>query len=268
MKQVQNLILDSLRHWVTEFHIDGFSFINASHLLKGFHGEYLSPPPLVEAIAFDPALLKTKIIADCWDSHDMVAKENRFPHWMRWAEINTNFCNDVRNFLRGQNLLSNFATRLCGSGDMFSDGRGPAFSFNYIARSVGLSLVGLGSFNNEDLAVELSWNCGEEGPTNNTSDLERRLKQIRNFLFIQFVSLGVPVLNLGDECGQSSGGSPAYGDIKPFNWDALKTGPSLDANRFFYNKKMKEGKERQYYTQYNKETMSLQYELVQCKDLV
>lgn len=222
---VQNLILDSLRHWVTEFHIDGFSFINASHLLKGFHGEYLSRPPLVEAIAFDPVLSKTKIVADCWDPHGIaVAKENPFPHWMRWAEINTKFCDDVRNFLRGENLLSNLATRLCGSGDMFSDGRGPAFSFNYISRNSRLSLVDLVSFSNGDLAAELSWNCGEEGPTNNTTVLERRLKQIRNFLFILFVSLGVPVLNMGDESGQSSGGSPAYGDIKPFNWSALKTG--------------------------------------------
>lgn len=229
---VQNLILDSLRHWVTEFHIDGFSFVNASHLLRGFHGEYLSRPPLVEAIAFDPILSKTKIIADCWDPHDMVAKETRFPHWMRWAEINTNFRNDVRNFLRGESLLSNLATRLCGSGDMFSDGRGPAFSFNYITRNFGLSLVDLVSFSSGKLAAELSWNCGEEGPTNNTVVLEKRLKQIRNFLFTLFVSLGVPVLNMGDECGQSSGGCLAYGDIKPFNWSALRTGFGKQTTQF------------------------------------
>lgn len=229
---VQNLILDSLRHWVTEFHIDGFSFVNASHLLRGFHGEYLSRPPLVEAIAFDPILSKTKIISDCWDPHDMVAKETRFPHWMRWAEINTNFRNDVRNFLRGESLLSNLATRLCGSGDMFSDGRGPAFSFNYIARNFGLSLVDLVSFSSDELAAELSWNCGEEGPTNSTVVLEKRLKQIRNFLFTLFVSLGVPVLSMGDECGQSSGGSPAYGDIKPFNWSALGTGFGKQTTQF------------------------------------
>ncbi|XP_027350424.1 isoamylase 2, chloroplastic isoform X2 [Abrus precatorius] len=208
---VQNLILDSLRYWVTEFHIDGFSFINASHMLRGYHGEYLSRPPLVEAIAFDPVLSKTKVIADCWDPHDLVMKEIRFPHWMRWAEINTKFCNDVRNFLRGENLLSNLATRLCGSGDTFSDGRGPAFSFNYIARNFGLPLVDLVSFSSDELAAELSWNCGDEGPTNNTAVLERRLKQIRNFLFILFMSLGVPVLNMGDECGQSSGGLPPEG---------------------------------------------------------
>lgn len=225
----QNLILDSLRHWVTEFHIDGFSFINASHMLRGYHGEYLSRPPLVEAIAFDPVLSKSKIIADCWYPHAMVAKEVRFPHWTRWAEINTNFCNDVRNFLRGENLLSNLATRLCGSGDIFSGGRGPAFSFNYISRNFGLSLLDSVSFSSTD---ELSWNCGEEGATDNTTVLERRLKQIRNFLFILFVSLGVPVLNMGDECGQSSGGSPAYDDMKPLNWSALETGFGKQTTQF------------------------------------
>nr|KYP70678.1 hypothetical protein KK1_009906 [Cajanus cajan] len=228
---VQNLILDSLRHWVTEFHIDGFSFINASHLLRGFHGEYLSRPPLVEAIAFDPVLSKTKIIADCWDPHDMVTKETRFPHWMRWAELNANFSNDVRNFIRGENILSDLATRLCGSWDMFSGGRGPAFSFNYISRNFGFSLLDLVSFSS---AAELSWNCGEEGPTNNTAVLERRLKQIRNFLFILFVSLGVPVLTMGDECGQSSGGSSAHDDMKPFNWSALKAGFGKQTTQFIF----------------------------------
>lgn len=229
---VQQLILDSLRHWVTEFHVDGFCFINASSLLRGFHGEYLSRPPLIEAIAFDPLLSKTKIIADCWDPHDMLPKENRFPHWKRWAEIDTKFCNDVRNFWRGEGVLSDLATRLCGSGDIFSDGRGPAFSFNFIARNFGLTLVDLVSFSSDALASQLSWNCGEEGPTDNTTVLERRLKQIRNFLFVLYISLGVPILNMGDECGQSSGGSPAYTDRKPFDWNALKTGFGIQTSQF------------------------------------
>ncbi|KAK9282244.1 hypothetical protein L1049_005158 [Liquidambar formosana] len=229
---VQQMIVDSLRYWVTEFHVDGFCFINASSLLQGFHGEYLSRPPLVETIAFDPLLSKTKIIADCWDPHDMLAEEIHFPHWKRWAEMNTKFCNDVRSFLRGDGLLSNLATRLCGSGDIFSDGRGPAFSFNFIARNSGLPLVDLVSFSSSELASELSWNCGEEGPTNKTTVLERRLKQIRNFLFALYVSQGVPILNMGDECGQSSGGSPAYGDREPFDWNALKTGFGIQTTQF------------------------------------
>lgn len=220
---VQQMILDSLRYWVTEFHVDGFCFIDASSLLRGFHGEYLSRPPLVETIAFDPLLSKTKIIADCWDPQEMVPKEIRFPHWKRWAEMNTRFCNDVRNFMRSQGPLSDLATRLCGSADTFMDGRGPAFSFNFIAKNFGLPLVDLVSFSSSKLDSELSWNCGEEGPTDDTAVLERRLRQIRNFLFILYVSLGVPVLNMGDECGRSSGGSPAYGDRKPFDWNYVKT---------------------------------------------
>ncbi|XP_052187699.1 isoamylase 2, chloroplastic [Diospyros lotus] len=229
---VQQMILDSLCHWVTEFHVDGFCFINAPLLLKGFHGEYLSRPPLVEAIAFDPLLAKAKIIADSWDPHDMVSEEIPFPHWKRWAEINTKFCDDVRKFLRGENLISALATRLCGSGDVFSNGRGPAFSFNFIARNFGVPLVDLVSFSSTELASQLSWNCGEEGPTNKSVVLKTRLKQIRNFLFILFVSLGVPVLNMGDECGQSSGGSPSYGDRKPLDWNALSTGFGIQTTKF------------------------------------
>ncbi|OMP04997.1 hypothetical protein COLO4_09141 [Corchorus olitorius] len=229
---VQQMILDSLRHWVTEFHIDGFCFINASCLLRGFHGEHLSRPPLVEAIAFDPLLSKTKVIADCWDPHEMMPKEIHFPHWKRWAEMNTKFCSDIRNFLRGEDALSSLATRLCGSGDIFSDGRGPAFSFNFIARNFGLPLVDLVSFSNAELASELSWNCGEEGPTSNTAVLERRLKQIRNYIFILFVSLGVPVLNMGDECGQSSGGSLSYGSRKLLDWNAMTTGFGIQTTQF------------------------------------
>ncbi|CAN6690617.1 unnamed protein product [Malus baccata var. baccata] len=229
---VQQMVLDSLRYWVTEFHVDGFCFINASSLLRGSKGERLSRPPLVEAIAFDPLLSKTKIIADRWDPHGSVPKETRFPHWKRWAEVNSKFSKDVRNFLRGEGLLSDLATRLCGNGDIFSDGRGPAFAFNFISRNSGLPLVDLVSFSGVKLASELSWNCGEEGPTDKTAVLERRLKQIRNFLFILFVSLGVPVLNMGDECGQSTGGSPAYSDRKALDWNALGTGFATQTTQF------------------------------------
>lgn len=219
---VQQLILDSLRHWVVEFHVDGFCFINSSFLAQGLHGDYLSRPPLVEAIVFDPTLSNTKIIADCWSPLDNSYMEIQFPHWKRWAEMNTRFCSDVRNFLRGEGLLSNLATRLCGSGDLFLS-RGPAFSFNYITKNFGLTLVDLVSFSDGDLASELSWNCGEEGPTNNKTVLDIRLKQIRNFLFVLFVSLGVPVLNMGDDCGYSTRGSPSYIDREPICWNGLKT---------------------------------------------
>ncbi|KAK6143782.1 hypothetical protein DH2020_024130 [Rehmannia glutinosa] len=229
---VQQMILESLRYWVIEFHIDGFCFVNASSLTRGGHGEFLSRPPLIEAIAFDPLLSKVKLIADSWDPHSVETKETAFPHWKRWAEMNGKFCVDVRNFLRGQGPISNLATRLCGSGDLFLSGRGPAFSFNFITRNVGLTLVDLVSFSGSDLEPQCSWNCGEEGPTNKTVVLETRLKQIRNFLFVLFISLGVPVLNMGDECGQSTGGSPVYTDRKPLDWNGLKSGFGIQVTQF------------------------------------
>ncbi|KNA07666.1 hypothetical protein SOVF_169780 [Spinacia oleracea] len=231
-RTMQQMIVDSLFYWLTEFHIDGFCFINASDLLKGSFGESLSRPLLVEAISHGTMLSKTKVIADFWDPFDMKYKETRFPHWTRWAEINTKFSSDVRNFLRGEGLISSLATRLCGSGDMFSAGRSPAQSFNYVSRNVGLPLVDLVSFSSSDLASELSWNCGEEGATDKKIILETRLKQIRNFLFILFVSFGVPVLNMGDECGQSSGGSPSKKDRKPLNWSALNTAFGVQMTQF------------------------------------
>nr|BAK02289.1 predicted protein [Hordeum vulgare subsp. vulgare] len=218
----ERLILDSLRHWVVDFHVDGFCFINAPFLVRGSRGEYLSRPPLLESIAFDPVLSKTKIIADPWSPLGISNVQFPFPHWKRWAEMNTRFSIDVRNFLKGEALIGDLATRLCGSGDLFSN-RGPAFSFNYVSRNSGLSLVDLVSFSNGDLASESSWNCGEEGPSENSAVLQTRLRQIRNFIFILFVSLGIPVLNMGDECGHSSAGSTSYKDRVPLKWKALKT---------------------------------------------
>uniref|UniRef100_A0A1D1YGB7 Isoamylase 2, chloroplastic n=1 Tax=Anthurium amnicola TaxID=1678845 RepID=A0A1D1YGB7_9ARAE len=229
---VQKMIIDSLRHWVVEFHIDGFCFVNATYFVECASKHHSSRPPLVELIAYDPVLSNTKIIADCWSPLDMSYHEINFPHWKRWAEMNSRYCKDVRNFLRGEGLLSNLATRLCGSGDVFSDSRGPAFSFNFIAKNFGLPLVDLVSFSRNGLSSEFSWNCGEEGPTNDSAVLEMRLKQIRNFLLLLFVSLGVPVLNMGDECGQSTGGSTLYSDRYPFNWDYLRTDFGLQIAQF------------------------------------
>ncbi|KAG2267459.1 hypothetical protein Bca52824_062014 [Brassica carinata] len=200
---IEQLVLESLRYWVTEFHVDGFSFINASSLLRGVHGEHLSRPPLVEAISFDPLLAGRKLIADCWDPHDMKMPKER--------------------------ASSDLATRICGSGDVFTDGRGPAFSFNYISRNSGFSLVDLVSFSGPEVASELSWNCGEEGATNKSAVLQTRLKQIRNFLFIQYVSLGIPVLNMGDECGVSTKG---LGSRKAFDWNMLASAFGVQITQF------------------------------------
>ncbi|KAG8085473.1 hypothetical protein GUJ93_ZPchr0010g10522 [Zizania palustris] len=227
----QKLILDSLHHWVLDFHVDGFCFINAPFLVRGSGGEYLSRPPILEAIAFDPVLSMTKIIADPWSPLDISNVQFPFPHWKRWAEMNTRFSIDVRKFLKREALISDLATRLCGSGDLFST-RGPAFSFNYVSRNSGLSLVDLVSFSTDDLASELSWNCGEEGPSENSAVLQTRLRQIRNFIFILFVSLGIPVLNMGDESGHSAAGSISYKDRGPLNWRGMKISFVKEVTRF------------------------------------
>lgn len=229
---VQKMIIDSLRHWVIDFHIDGFCFVNASYFVECSSRHHSSRPALIESIAFDPILSNTKLIADFWSPRDMSYHEIDFPHWKRWSEINSRFCKDARNFLRGEGLLSDLATRLCGSGDIFSDSRGPACSFNFVTRNSGLSLVDLVSFSGGKLSSESSWNCGVEGPTSNSAILETRLKQIRNFLFLLFVSLGVPVLNMGDECGLSNGGSTLYLDRCPFDWAYLETGFALQVTQF------------------------------------
>ncbi|KAH9320558.1 hypothetical protein KI387_015197, partial [Taxus chinensis] len=229
----QKMILDSLRHWVNEYHVDGFCFSNSLSLIKGSHGENLSRPPLIEAICFDPVLSKSKIIANTCLPVKASNKESLFPHWKKWAELNVRFRDDVRKFLRGdKDQLSNFATRLCGSGDLFTDGRGSCFSFNFITSNFGLSLVDLVSFSDAHASAELSWNCGEEGLTNSHLVLETRLKQIRNFLFVLSISLGVPVLNMGDEYGQTKGASTLLIDRKPFDWDALKTEFGVQTTQF------------------------------------
>ncbi|CAN6449874.1 unnamed protein product [Victoria cruziana] len=211
---VQRMILDSLRHWVNDYHIDGFFLVDAASLVEGPSARVLTRSSLIEAIAFDPVLSKTKLIADGFSPSEALHKDISFPHWKRWAEVNPKFCYDIRKFLRGEGLLSNVATRLCGSGDLFSDGRGPGFSFNFIARNFGLSLVDLVCF---------SWNCGEEGASSKSNVLEVRVRQIRNFLFILYVSLGVPIVNMGDEYGQSTGGSSLYISRKSFDWRGLHT---------------------------------------------
>lgn len=229
---LEKMILDCLHYWVTEFHVDGFCFINSSSLLRGSNSDQLSRPPLVESIALDPILSNTKIISDCWSPVDMSYKDVTFPHWQRWAEMNSKYFHDIRNFLRGKGLLRDLATRLCGSGDVFTALRGPTHSFNFITKNAGLTLVDLVSFSDGELASELSWNCGVEGPTDKKSVLEIRLRQVRNFLFILFISLGVPVMNMGDEFGYSTGGSASYTNRNPIDWNSLTTEFSIQMTTF------------------------------------
>ncbi|KAL2634299.1 hypothetical protein R1flu_005778 [Riccia fluitans] len=223
---VQRMIVDSLRHWVEEYHVDGFVFVNGGALITGPHGQQLSRPVLVEAISFDPVLASSKLIVDNLSPFTRFEKSLTFPHWKRWCEWNTAFRNDVRRFLRGETgLLSRFATRVCGSGDIFASGRGPSYSVNYVTSSYGFTLADLVSFSeSEGASSEFSWNCGVEGPTEDPFVLESRVKQVRNFIMAVFLSEGIPVLNMGDEYGHSKGGQITLDESSSqFFWSYLES---------------------------------------------
>eukprot|EP00897_Mesotaenium_endlicherianum_P008367 jgi/Mesen1/7559/ME000392S06818 len=201
---VQSLVVDSLRHWVEQYHVDGFSFVNAQALVTGPHGQELSRPLLVEAITFDPVLGRAKLIADFTSPINGIHKPLTFPNWGRWQEFNRRFRDDVRRFARGEpGQLSSLATRFFGSGDMYDDGRGPSHSLNYVTSPLGLSLADLVSYSNDE---EFSWSCGSEGPTDDFLVISTRMRQVRNFLVSLFICQGVPVLTMGDEYGHSKDG--------------------------------------------------------------
>ncbi|CAI7778374.1 unnamed protein product, partial [Closterium sp. NIES-54] len=224
-------ITDALHHWVEEYHVDGFSFINASALTTGPHAQPLSRPPLVEALAFDPLLAAVKLVADAAMPLLSAQKAFAFPHWKRWQEMNSAFCFDIRRFVSGQpGQISGLATRLCGSGDLFSSGRGPAYAFNYITAFQGLTLADLVSYSMDS---EASWNCGVEGVSADEGVMRTRLKQVRNHLAVLFLSLGVPVLTAGDEYGHSKDAQLAadYSE-SPFLWSSLGSDLGVQLTRF------------------------------------
>ncbi|MEM7031061.1 MAG: isoamylase, partial [Chloroflexota bacterium] len=200
---VQDLILDSLRYWVTEFHIDGFRFDLASILCRDQEGHLLDNPPLVERIAEDPVLQHTKIIAEAWDAAGAY-QVGAFPH-RRWAEWNGRYRDDIRRFWLGEpGLTGALATRFSGSSDLYgNDGRTPNQSINFITSHDGFTLNDLVSYqqkhnlangeNNQDgHNHSYNDNLGEEGPSTNWQIERRRMKRIKNFLATLLLSQGVP----------------------------------------------------------------------------
>ncbi len=228
---VRDLILDSLRYWVMEMHVDGFRFDLATILGRGRNGEILANPPLIERIAEDPILAKTKLIAEAWDAGGLYQVGN-FPHFQRWMEWNGRYRDDVRRFMRGdQGMLGAFATRLFGSADLYQDdGREPYHSVNFISCHDGFTLHDLVSYNkkhnlengenNRDGTDQnYSWNCGVEGPTTYPEIVKLRQRQKRNFLTALLLSQGVPMLLAGDEFGRTQkGNNNAYCQDNEISW--------------------------------------------------
>ena len=207
---VRNFILDSLRYWVEEMHVDGFRFDLASVLSRGENGKPLYHAPVLWNIEFSNVLSDSRIIAEAWDAADLY-QVGDFPGF-RWAEWNGQYRDVVRRFVRGdKGIHAELARRFSGNSDLYQDDdRLPTNSVNYICCHDGFTLHDLVSFNdkhNEDNGEDNrdgnnhshSWNCGTEGATDDASILALRHRQAKNFMAILLLSQGIPMINAGDE---------------------------------------------------------------------
>ncbi|MEJ2537262.1 MAG: glycogen debranching protein GlgX, partial [Calditrichia bacterium] len=239
---VRRLILDCLRYWVREMHVDGFRFDLASVLSRGESGEPMKNPPLLWAIESSPELAGTKIIAEAWDAAGLYQVGSFIGD--RWAEWNGQFRDDIRRFVRGdEGVVKKAASRIIGSPDIYQNPeREPNRSINFITCHDGFTLNDLVSYNrkhnedngerNKDGADEnYSWNCGVEGPAEDPTIENLRLKQIKNFLTILFVSQGTPMLLMGDEVRRTQkGNNNAYcqdNEISWFDWNLVEKNKGL-----------------------------------------
>jgi len=228
---VRKLIMDALRWWVVEMHVDGFRFDLASILGRDATGQVLANPPVVEMIAEDPVLADAKIIAEAWDAAGLYQVGNFSPHH-RWAEWNGRFRDDIRSFMCGHpGMVPALATRIAGSSDLYQhhDLR-PSNSINFITSHDGFTLADLVSYNEKHNLSNgednrdgdnhnLSWNTGAEGATTNRKILGLRSRRIRTMAVILFLSQGVPMLVAGDEFGRSQqGNNNAWCQDNPISW--------------------------------------------------
>jgi len=239
---VRTFIMDCLRYWVTEMHVDGFRFDLGSILGRDQSGRIMENPPTLEQIAEDPVLSSTKIIAEAWDAGGAY-QVGWFPGG-RWAEWNDLYRDNVRKYWRGDPKETRYlATRIAGSSDLYlRDGRKPFHSINFITSHDGFTMKDLVSYNhkhNEDNGEQgkdgsdnnLSYNYGTEGPTNDPVIKVLRERQIKNFITTLLVSLGTPMLLGGDEIGRTqNGNNNAYcqdNEISWYDWSLLEKNKDL-----------------------------------------
>jgi isoamylase len=227
---VLRLIMDSLRYWVTECHVDGFRFDLASALAREFYDvDRLSA--FFDTIHQDPVLSQVKLIAEPWDVGPGGYQVGNFP--VLWSEWNGMYRDTMRDFWRGQASLGDFASRLTGSSDLYQDdGRHPFASINFITAHDGFTLRDLVSYNDKHNEANLennqdgtddnrSWNCGAEGPTDDPNVLALRGRQQRNFLATLLLSQGAPMLLGGDERGRTQhGNNNAWCQDNDISWYA------------------------------------------------
>ena len=242
---VRRLILDSLRYWVEEMHVDGFRFDLASILARDIRGQLLSNPPILWDIESDPVLAGTKIIAEAWDAAGLYQVGSFIGD--SWKEWNGRFRDDVRDFFRGQaGTVGHLADRLLGSPDIYgNEQREAEQSVNFVTCHDGFTLNDLASYNekhnadngeeNRDGAADnRSWNCGVEGPTDDPAVERLRIRQVKNLLAVTLLSLGVPMILMGDEVRRTQrGNNNAYCQNNELNWfDWTQVEAHADVHRF------------------------------------
>ncbi|KAM6570600.1 hypothetical protein CsatB_018585 [Cannabis sativa] len=235
---VRQFIVDCLRYWVTEMHVDGFRFDLASIMTRSsslwnavnvygspIEGDFLTigtplgSPPLIDMISNDPILHGVKLIAEAWDTGGLY-QVGAFPHWGIWSEWNGKYRDTVRQFIKGTDGFSGaLAECLCGSPNLYQKGgRKPWNSINFICAHDGFTLADLvtynnkhnlanGEDNNDGESHNNSWNCGQEGEFVSISVKKLRKRQMRNFFLCLMVSQGVPMIYMGDEYGHTKGGN-------------------------------------------------------------
>ena len=242
---VRRLIVDSLRYWVTEMHVDGFRFDLASILSRDEAGRPMQAPPVLWDIESDPVLANVKLIAEAWDASGLYQVGSFAGD--SWTEWNGKFRDDVRAFLKGDNGTARaVAYRLTGSPDVYEhEEREPEQSINFVTCHDGFTANDLVSFNNkhneangegnrDGSDANLSWNCGSEGDTM-SRDIERlRNRQVKNFLTLTLLSIGTPMLLMGDEVRRTQGGNNnAYCQDNELSWfDWSKLTRYADIHRF------------------------------------
>ncbi|MHB1868857.1 MAG: glycogen debranching protein GlgX, partial [Nitrososphaerales archaeon] len=226
--RVIQLIMDSLRYWILEMHIDGFRFDLASTLAREIsHVDKFSS--FFEVIQQDPIISQVKLIAEPWDLGPGGYQIGNFPP--PWAEWNARYRDSIRRFWKGdEGLVPEIAYRLTGSSDLYQDGRSTYASINFVTCHDGFTLTDLVSYssknnisnledNRDGTNDNLSWNCGFEGPTDDSEINELRERQKRNFLATLLISQGVPMILAGDEIGRTQkGNNNAYCQDNEVNW--------------------------------------------------
>ena len=227
---VRRMILDSLRYWVAEMHVDGFRFDLASILARDETGRPLENPPVLWDIESDPVLAGTKLIAEAWDAAGLYQVGSFVGD--SWKEWNGRFRDDVRGFVKGdRGTVRMLAQRVLGSPDIFGhEEREPEQSLNFVTCHDGFTLNDLVSYNSKHNEANgegnrdgsdnnLSWNCGIEGPSDDDTVEGLRRRQVKNFIVQLLISIGTPMLLMGDEMRRTQqGNNNAYCQDNEISW--------------------------------------------------